>query len=803
MNIYNYTLSYFSLTNLIITSILIGIAIVVFGRKNGRTGNMLGLLISAVALWTLTTALDLASVSLDGKIFWSKIQYIGIFTTSGFLFLFIYYFYSYDKPLPKTKMFLLWIIPIITILLAFTNEFHSLIWTDFTPSSIPDSNLIVYHHGYWFWFAFTYYYSLLVISIYLLARAVKDLPDSKKRNARLMLLAFPFPVIGNLLYNFNLSPWPGFDLTAVGFTIASFFLLWGVSRQNLTDLTPIARDKLFDTLLEGVIIIDWNEKIVDHNQAVLEIIRRKGYEFDQSIINRTVASILPDMEDLSLVFYSDRGYPCIIPAITIDEPVLEVNQQILLEKGGEQSGRLIIIRDITQQKQAETQLLWQQRLLAAEQERKNIGRELHDNLAQVLGYINLQSKTILNLLEDGDTTNAASQVAQLINISQDANNDVRKFIQDTSQNPIPQKGFIPALESYIESFEQLTAIPVTLKLNEIDFETITTTKSRLQILRIIQEALSNARKHAKANSIFIVFSQNPDSLILTVTDDGCGFEIEQIKKEGRFGLKIMKERAEESGASLKINSTPGRGTEVQLKLPIMINTKFVELKKMKFMIVDDHPLIVEGVKNLLISKGLTVIDTAQSGEEALEKLKSIHPNIILMDVHLTGISGPKTTQLIKHHYPAIRILMLTMSDQIEDLKESIENGANGYILKSQSPDQLFSSLERILQEPLVISPEMTQRTLEKRTQDKDEPIKIQVPPVIYELSAVELDILERVALGEGYKEIGQALNLSPHTIKYHFNKVLNKLEIETRGEAIHMAIRAGLIKGRRQTDPLT
>jgi signal transduction histidine kinase/DNA-binding NarL/FixJ family response regulator len=784
-----------------ITSILIGVAIVVFSRKNGRIGIMLGLLISAVALWTFTTALDLASIALEGKIFWSKIQYIGIFTTPGFLFLFIYYFYSNNKPLSKTKIFLLWIIPIITILLAFTNELHSLVWTDFTPSPIQGSNLIIYHHGYWFWIAFSYYYLLLVLSIYLLTRAVKEPPAHKKRNAGLMLFAFPFPVIGNLLYNFNLSPWPGYDLTAVGFAIASFFLLWGVSRQNLVDLTPMAREKLFDNLNEGVLIIDWNESIVDHNQATLEILRRKGYDIGRGILNRTVKNFVQDLEDLSPIFYSDRGYPRIIPAITIDEPVLEVNQQ-LLEKGGEQTGRLIIIRDITQQKQAESQLLWQQRQLAAEQERKNIGRELHDNLAQVLGYINLQSKTILNLLEDGDTTNAASQVAQLINISQDANNDVRKFIQDSSQNPKPQKGFIPALDSYIESFEQLTGIPVTLRLNDIDFDTITTTKSRLQILRIIQETLSNVRKHAEAKSILINFSQNADSLIVSVTDDGCGFDINQSVKEGHFGLKIMKERAKESGAILTINTNPGRGTEVQLKFPMTINTSIVELKKLKFMIVDDHPLIVEGVKNLLTSHGLSVIDTAQSGEEALEKLMKIHPNIILMDVHMPGLSGPKTTQLIKHRYPEIKILMLTMSDHVEDLQESIENGANGYILKSQSPDQLFSSLERILQEPLVISAEMTKRTLEHRMLGYNEPIKIEVPSEVYELSAIELDILERVALGEGYKEIGQALNLSPHTIKYHFNKVLNKLEIETRGEAIHMAIQTGLIKGRRQTDPI-
>lgn len=143
-----------------------------------------------------------------------------------------------------------------------------------------------------------------------------------------------------------------------------------------------------------------------------------------------------------------------------------------------------------------------------------------------------------------------------------------------------------------------------------------------------------------------------------------------------------------------------------------------------------------------------------------------------------------------------------MSDQSEDLQAAIQSGVNGYLLKNQTPQELFTNLERILSEPLVISADMTKRLLEKRIQSQDEPLKIDVPSAIYELSAVELDILERVAIGEGYKEIGIALNLSPHTIKYHFNKVLGKLEIETRGEAIRMAIRAGLIKGRRQTDPV-
>lgn len=797
-----YTLTIYSTINLTISSFLIGFAIVVASRRNSLSGKMLAFLIVSVAIWTFTAALDAASVNLEQKIFWSKIQYIGIYTTPGFLFLFIYYFYNNNVPISRKKLVFLWIIPILTILLAFTNEWHLLIWTDFTPSPVPHSNLIIYHHGYWFWFAFLYFYGLIITSLHFLFRALKEFPVYKRRNALLLLCALPFPVIGNILYNFNLTPWPGYDLTAVGFAIATIFLYWGVIRQNLADLTIISREKLFDTLDEGVLIIDCNERIVDHNQSVLSLIKRKGYEPNEGLLNKTVGQLKREMEDLALFFDSSQGYPCIVDAITIGEPTLEINQQLLTDDKGIAIGRLVIIRDITQQKMAEQQLMWQQRVLAAERERKKLGQELHDNLAQVLGYINLQSKTILNLVEEGDTTMAVASIAQLINVSQDATDDVRGFIEESHKEISPQKGFLPALHNYIDSFRQLTGLPVSLTLTEIDLETITNTKSRLQILRIIQEALSNARKHANASEIFIIFSQNPDDLFVTIQDNGIGFELDQIELEGHYGLKIMKERANEAGGKLEILSETGKGTSINLRLPFEKPTGLVELKKIKFMIVDDHPLFVDGIKNLFSSHGLHVIDTAQSGEEALEKVKVSRPGIILIDAHMPGLSGQETTRIIKQKYPEIKILMLTMSDQSEDLQAAIQSGVNGYLLKSQSPQDLFSNLERILSEPLVISTDMTKRLLEKRIQNPDEPLKIDVPPAIYELSAVELDILERVAIGQGYKEIGTALNLSPYTIKYHFNKVLNKLEIETRGEAIRMAIRVGLIKGRRLTDPV-
>ncbi len=799
MTIENYVLTTYTLLNLLITSVLVGVAIVVLSKKIGRTGKMLGFFMLAVALWTFTAALDLAAINLEDKIFWSKIQYIGIFSIPASLFLFIYNFYTNEKPFPKKFSILLWFVPVITVLLAFTNEYHSLIWTGFTASPIENSNLVIYHHGVWFWIAFTYFYLTLVASILMLVITRKNYPTIKKRNATLMLFAFPFPIIGNILYNFEFNPWPGYDLTAVGFGITAFMLLWGIRKLDLVDITPVAREKLMEFLGDGVIVIDWEYNIVDYNQAILKIFKQKGFEISKSLKNLPVEQLINEFPDLTPFFKSKSGYPLIISAIIANEPTIEILHQSIIDEDGILSGIIIVVRDITIQKQTETHLLWQHQRLAAEQERQKMGRELHDNLAQVLGYINFQSKVIQNLIEEGDITSAMAGVVKLINISEEANKDVREFIQETRDENPPAKGFLPALNSYINSYRKLTNIPITLNMFEIDIEAITTSQVRLQILRLIQESLSNIQKHAQAKTIQIVFSQTPSVLLISIIDDGKGFNPEETQVEGHFGLKIMQDRTKEVGGALNIISAPGYGTTIQIKIPI-IEMNHQELKRLKYMVVDDHPLFLDGLKNLLTNKGLEVLATAQSGNEALELLKEVRPDVILMDVHMPGFSGQETASIIKQQSSDIKILMLTMSDNPEDLYQAIQSGVDGYILKNQSPEELFTDLERIVNEPLVISAEMTKRLLDK--QPRSMHVDIDFPPTIYELTAVEREILERVALGEGYKEIGVALNLSPHTIKYHFNKVMNKMAIDNRAEAIQTAIRAGLIKGKRHTDPV-
>ena len=801
MDIFDWTLTPYTVVFLIIASVLIGVAIVAWGSRPSPVRHTLGWLLIAIALYSFTAALDAASLTITAKVFWSKIQYLGGSSIPVFFFLFVRNLTNREKPLRKRSLALLWIIPIVTVLLVFTNEWHRLIWTHFTISPLPDSNLIVYHRGMWFWVAVAFFYIMVTLTTLTLARVIVGFPAYQRRQALLLLFALPFPWLGNIFYVFGLTPWQGFDLTPIGFAITGCLLFWGIFRLNLADLTPIARGKLFDTLNDGIFVINWDDHIVEYNRAAIELIQLKGYHPAPELINRSVDEALADMPDLAPLFRVEEKAPVILQALIEGEPILEGSQQVLKDTDGQSAGRLLIIRDITQQKQAEEILLRQQRMLAVDEERKRMGRELHDSLAQILNFIHLQARVILDQLERGDSTAAAANVARLINVSEAATKDVRTFIQDTRPILSPQNAFLPALSQYIENFRDLTGMSIHFTPPDPGIEAVISTKGKLQILRIIQEALSNARKHADANSVQVIFVQNHARLHVTISDDGKGFDPVTLPAAGHYGLKIMQERAQEADGELEIRAAPGQGTQIILSLPYVEPTALSELRKHKYLIVDDHPLVLEGIRNLLMSRGCEAVDTANSGETALEQVAAAKPDLILMDVQMPGLSGLETIKRIKQDYPEIKILMLTMSARAEDLTAAIQYGADGYILKSQSPEQLFHSIEQVVNGSLSISEEMTRRALEPRFPIQNRTTQVEVPATIYELSALELDILERVALGDGYKEIGSVLHLSPYTIKYHFNKVLNKLAIDSRAEAIRVAIQAGLIKGRRHADP--
>ncbi len=217
---------------------------------------------------------------------------------------------------------------------------------------------------------------------------------------------------------------------------------------------------------------------------------------------------------------------------------------------------------------------------------------------------------------------------------------------------------------------------------------------------------------------------------------------------------------------------------------------------MRVMLVDDHPLFLEGLQYLLESHGIEVAGTAGNGSQALEKARLLKPDTILMDIEMPGCSGLEAIVLIKEEMPEVKIVMLTSFDDDENLFEAIRRGASGYLLKNLNAQQLFDLLHRLEKGDAPLSPGLAARVLAefacqagKSRSDKSSDRMKEMPRQENgsELTERQTEVLNLVAQGRSYKEIGVVLNLSERTIKYHMERILELLHLENRAQLITYA----------------
>lgn len=211
---------------------------------------------------------------------------------------------------------------------------------------------------------------------------------------------------------------------------------------------------------------------------------------------------------------------------------------------------------------------------------------------------------------------------------------------------------------------------------------------------------------------------------------------------------------------------------------------------MRLLVVDDHKLFRRGLVALLASEpSLQVAGEAGDAAEAVRRAGELQPDVVLLDNHLPGATGVQALGGLREAAPQAKVVLLTVSEDEQDLQDALRGGASGYLLKTMDGDELFAAIRRIAGGEAVISPELMGKLVSALRQGA--PAAAQEPDPLAQLSTREADVLREIARGASNKEIARTLCIAETTVKIHVQRILRKLGLTSRVQAAVFASKVG------------
>jgi PAS domain-containing protein len=327
----------------------VSLVVMVLGwqRHASPGGNVFGALMAAVVWWTLFAALEASAVDPALKILISKIEYLGTVCTAPLFLLFALRSRAEERHLRAVLVGSLWIVPFATLIAVATNDWHRLFWTDFTPSPVAGSNLLVYVHGPLFYVQTAYAFALTLAGTYLLVRSAFGAQRVFRLQTAVLMAAAVAPWVGVAAYLTPLNPWPGLDLIPLSFTATGVLLLLALWRFRLLDLAPVALRQMFAGMTDGLVVLDAQDRLIDINPAA-----RKLFGVEDEPAGRSARSLAGWDQMMPARWGAGEER---IETRFPGEPARHLDLRVTTIAGRRDSlaGRLVVIRDVTARREVE------------------------------------------------------------------------------------------------------------------------------------------------------------------------------------------------------------------------------------------------------------------------------------------------------------------------------------------------------------------------------------------------------------------------------------------------------------------
>lgn len=720
---------------LLVTAAISGtVGVFAWQRRPANGASTLTLLMGAVALWSFAYAIELASPTLAGKLFWAKWQYPAIVAIPLAWFAFALRFSGYGAWLSRPLLAALLVEPAAMLVVVYASDVPGPLYRAAHLVDLQGFTMLQTSKGPAFWGNVMYAYLLLFLGTVAFLPMVARARTIYRGQVMVLLLAMAMPWVANVIHLSGVSP--AIDPTPFAFTITGGAMAWALVQFQLLDLAPVARDTIIEGMHDGIVVLDARQRVVDANPAACAILGRALRE----TVGQTVAVVFASRPDLVAQYGTVNEAHAEITGGSTDEPrYYDLRISPLFDRRHTMTGRLVVLRDITAQKRSEAEL--QRAKDAAER----AARAKSDFLATMSHEIRTPMNGVIGMtgaLLDTPLSGGQQECVQTIRRCGEALLTIISDILDFSKIDSGR------LELECVSFDVHECVQACIDMmtfaaaekglqlaSQVDPDTPPLLRGDVtRIRQILVNLLNNAVKFTAAGNVTLTVGTEPRPegglfLHLTVTDTGIGIPPDRLPRLFEpftqadasttrqfggtgLGLAICRRLAELMGGSITAESDPGCGSTFRARVrvepapPRSVSvlatrtttppgTRLGARFPLRILVAEDNHVNQRVALRMLEAMGYRA-DVAGNGREALEALRRQPYDLVLMDVHMPEMDGLTAARRIRE-LPATAqrpwIIALTASATADDRDACLAAGMDAYLTKPVRRESLCAAIE--------------------------------------------------------------------------------------------------------------
>jgi PAS domain S-box-containing protein len=432
-----------------------------------------------------------------------------------------------------------------------------------------------------------------------------------------------------------------------------------------------------------------------------------------------------------------------------------------------------------------------------EAERSRIARDLHDEALQNLSSAVVEAEQVRSISEGPEP---ASRLGRLIATLKRIGQQLRGAIYDLRLEGEQDRPFSELLESLVELHRGMAPDSnIHLELAAWVLERPLGTTSR-EVLRIVGEALTNARRHSGAENVWVRVWSSEGKLYAEVSDDGRGFDVSEEPSatptfRGGIGIRGMNERAHLLGGELKIESEPGNGTKVLFELALEQEQEEAKEEKVRVLLVEDHATVRDAIASSFeVEAGFEVVGQAASLAQARTMLEETgqRVDVAVVDLGLPDGYGADLIGELREKNPQAQVLVLSATADRSEIARVAEAGAAGILNKTVHLDEVVETVRRLRAGETIMPLEEVVELLRYAGRERRQ--EYEARQAIEKLTPREREVLQALAEGLDSERVAQKLNISLRTERNHMSSVLAKLGVHSQLQALVFAVRHGVVE---------